>query len=323
MAQKAPTKNRRELAPVLAFDLGGTKVAVGVVNSRGRILDEIRVPTVFQEGKDAVIRQLSELGQGFLDRYPRIKYVGVASAGPLDPAKGILLDPTNFSSREGKKWGTVPLAKLLSTRLKRKVFLENDAAAAVLAEHWIGAAKGYRNAIILTLGTGLGTGMICENELVRAGRGQHPEGGHVILDFNDSSAPCGCGNIGCAEAYLSGRSFTRRARVRLGREDLDAKAIADLARAGDPKFLELFDEYSRVMAVAIHNYVVLYAPEIVIFTGSFANTADLFLEKTRKQLLQLLARRRQGVDLLPKLALSRLENNAGLIGGALVALRGK
>jgi glucokinase len=305
---------------VLAYDLGGTKVAVGIIDSRGKVHEEIRVPVQIEQGKTALIEQLSDLGSQLVSKHRGVRFAGIASAGPLDPESGFLLDPTNFASG-GEPWGKFPIVKLLSKKLRMPVRLENDAAAAVVAEHWVGSAKKYDNALILTLGTGLGTGMIVNGKLVRAGRNQHPEGGHIILNYNDQSAPCGCGNLGCAEAYLSGRSFARRARARFGNATLTAKDIADLARKRDPRAMAAFEEYAQVMAVALHNYAVIYAPEIAVFTGSFAESADLFLEPTRRHLEHLLARRRVGVDLLPKLAISSLENRAGLIGGAFVALQ--
>ena len=302
----------------LAYDLGGTKVAVGIVNSRGKVVDETRVPVQVEGGKEAVISQLAELGKNFLKKHPKARRAGIASAGPLDPAKGVLLDPTNLVT-EGQTWGQVPLARLLQTKLKIPTYLENDAAAAMLAEHWIGAAKGYKNSMILTLGTGLGTGVIANGQLVRAGHGLHPEAGHVILNYRDETAPCGCGNLGCAEAYLSGRNFSRRARVRFADPNLHAKDIAELAREKDPRALAAFEEYALIMAAAIQNYAVIYAPEIIVFTGSFAAASDLFLEQTRRHLERMLARKRIGIDLLPKLVVSKLDNNAGLIGGAYVA----
>ena len=110
-----------------------------------------------------------ESAVGLIARHPNVKRAGIASAGPLDPIGGVLLDPTNFASASGT-WGHVPLARILSRKLRIPVLLENDAAAAMLAEHWVGAAKGYENAMILTLGTGLGTGIICNGALVRAGQ---------------------------------------------------------------------------------------------------------------------------------------------------------
>jgi glucokinase len=233
-----------------------------------------------------------------------------------------LLDPTNFTSSFGS-WGKVPITQILKKKLKRNVYLENDAAAAILAEHWIGAAKKSRNAMILTLGTGLGTGIICDGKLVRAGRNLHPEAGHLILSAHDLSAPCGCGNLGCAEAFLSGRNFARRARQRFANSTLTAVDIANLARKRDPRALAAFDEYSNMMAIAIHNFVRIYCPEVVIFAGSFALASDLFLTKTRQHLERLLVRQRTGIDLMPKLVVSALENNSGIIGGAYVAFNAR
>lgn len=347
---------------VLSYDLGGTKVAVGVVNSRGRVLNEIRVPIQLEKGKNAVIQQLVDLGHHLLQDHPEVKKIGIASAGPLDPIRGILLDPTNFVTPDHKSWGQVPLVALMKKKLKRSVHLENDAAAAVLAEHWIGAGKKYRNLMILTLGTGLGTGIICNGSLVRSGRNLHPEAGHIILNYDDKTAPCGCGNFGCAESYLSGRNFELRFRKKWGGQtggrggaqpgrrvansgssfgaqpgkrganptssvtqeislsSIHAREIAHLARQKDPRAQEAFSEYAEIMAVAIHSYVKIYCPEIIFFTGSFAQSADLFIPKTLSHLKKLLTRERRPIDLLPKLEVSSLENQAGLIGGAYVAL---
>ncbi len=304
---------------VLSYDLGGTKVAVGVVSSRGRVLEDIRVPVHFERGKKGVLDQLTELGKNFLLRHPEIKKIGIASAGPLDPKRGILLEPTNFS-RGGKLWGQVPIASLLRNRLKREIYLENDAAAAVLAERWIGAGKSFKNVMVLTLGTGLGTGIICNGQLVRSGRNLHPEAGHMIIRFGDLDAPCGCGNFGCAEAYLSGKNFERRAQKKLARPNITGSEIANLARKGNPQARALFHEYSEIMAIALYNYVRIFSPELVIFAGSFAATSDLFIKQTHKHLHRMLFRLNKTIHLTPKLTQSNLHNESGLIGGAYVAL---
>lgn len=307
-------------AKVLAFDLGGTKIAVGAIDAQGKVLEEIREPALFAHGKEAVLGQMVSLGTRLLATHRGIKRIGVASAGPLDPERGVLLDPTNFASEKGH-WGKTPISAILRKQLKLPVSLENDAASAILAEHWIGAARKVQNAMVLTLGTGLGTGILCNGELVRAGQQMHTEAGHLILNATDVTAPCGCGNLGCAEAYLSGRNFSRRARARFGDPTLDAKAIAQKARARDPRALAAFDEYAQYMALAIHNYAVIYAPELVVFTGSFADASDLFLDATQRKLEPLLVRRRDGVDFMPRFAVSTLHNQAGLIGAAYVAMR--
>ncbi len=305
---------------VLAYDIGGTKVSVGVLDQSGKILTSHREPIVFAEGKKAALQQIVNLGVALIKKYPKIKAVGVASAGPLDPARGLLLDPINFKSPEGP-WGVVPIVQILKKALHRPVFLENDAAAAMLAEQWRGSAKNTQNAMVLTLGTGLGTATICNGKLVRAGRNLHTEGGHIILDSEDASAPCGCGNFGCAEAYLSGKNFTRRARKQLGIAEIDASQIISRARRGEKKFKKLFEEYSEKLALLLHSFARIYAPEVVIFTGSFADGFDLFSKKTLKILAKMLDRENSGESLVPLLKVSRLKNEAGLIGGAFVALR--
>ncbi|OFZ83206.1 MAG: hypothetical protein A2583_02000 [Bdellovibrionales bacterium RIFOXYD1_FULL_53_11] len=315
---------------VLAYDIGGTKVACGVVNGRGKVLEEVRVPIALEKGCTAVMKQLAGLGHGFLKRYPGIRSVGVASAGPLHPSRGVLLDPTNFGAARGheKTWREVPLAEALGKSLKLPVRLENDAAAAILAEKWVGAARGARSAMILTLGTGLGTGIIVNGRLVRAGHGLHTEAGHMIINMRpdghgNAGAFCGCGNRGCAEAYLSGNGFARRARLRLHNKKLTAEQLAALARSGNRRALGLFDEYARIMAVALHNFASMYAPEIVIFAGSFAAAADLFLGQTERALGVLLKRRLKSFNIMPRLVVSKLDNRSGLIGAAFVALEGE
>lgn len=312
---------KTKLPIVLAYDLGGTKVAVGVVDSSGKILAFHREAALIKQGKKATLDQLIRLGREMIAKYPKISAVGIASAGPLDPKKGHLLDPTNFTGPEGH-WGRVPLAPILAKGLKKKVFLENDAAAAILAEVWKGLKSHRQNAMILTLGTGLGTAVVANGELVRGGRYQHTEAGHLIIKAGDESALCGCGQLGCAEAYLSGRSFTHRARKRLGNELIDAPQIAARAREGDPEALALFEEYAEMLSIALHNFVVLFYPEVVVFTGSFAAAHDLFLKNAEKKLAKRLERRNQVMNLLPKLVVSKLENQAGLLGGAYIALRG-
>ena len=277
-----------------------------------------------RQGKSALLKQLADLGAQILKKHPSIRRAGIASAGPLDPARGILLDPTNLAGQEDK-WGKVQLTATLSKKLKIPFTLENDAAAAILAEHWMGAARGCKNAMILTLGTGLGTGIIANGELVRAGRGLHTEAGHIIIQSNDMTASCGCGNLGCAEAYLSGKNFALRAQQLWSKPHevagFEGAEFAKLARAGNKEALKLFEDYADRMATTLHNYVVIYSPEIIVLTGSFAATSDLFLKQTRTKLESLLKRRRVGVDMMPKITLSKLDNHAGLLGGAYVALQ--
>ena len=306
---------------VLSFDLGGTKLAAAVVTSQGRVIAQTRVPAAFSEGKAAVVQQMVDLGNRFLKQFQDINRIGVASAGPLNPVEGILLDPTNFVSKHGR-WGNVPFSSLLEKKFKKRVFLENDAAAAILAEHWVGAARNYPNAMILTLGTGLGTGVICNGHLIRVGEHLHTEGGHMVIGHGDPTALCGCGNYGCAEAYLSGKNFSLRVAKKLNSKNLKGDEITSLARRGNQVVLDSFNEYADWMAVAIYNFCRIFNPQIFIFTGGFAEASDLFLPRTKIRLKKLLnaAPKQKTTHPIPKLVVSTLHNEAGLIGAAYRAI---
>lgn len=300
---------------VIGIDLGGTKMAATVVSKQGKILDELKEPTAIEGGWPALKAQFLRVCRELQKKNKGIKAVGIASAGPLHAPSGKLLDPTNFGWTHPL---TVPITKQLQTNLKIPVRLENDAAAAALAERWKGGAG--QNFVVITLGTGLGVGVIANDKLVRGGRELHPEGGHLLLRPGDHSALCGCGNYGCAEAFLSGVNFGNRAAEKLSMPGISAKQVTELAKNGDKRALALFDEYATLLAEYLHNMVVLYYPEKVVFTGSFAEAHSLFLPQTEVRLRKLIERRLRTLPLLPKLSISKLGNKAGALGGAYIAL---
>jgi len=303
---------------VLAYDLGGSKLACAVINDAGKILAEVREPVSLAHGPDGLIEQMVKHGKYFLQKFKGIQKAGIASAGPLHPQQGVLLNPTNLST-DGKKWGVFPISDKLGDALDLKVVLENDAAAAALAEHWLGKGKNYENMLLISLGTGLGIGIIVDKQLVSAGRHLHPEGGHIFLKYGDKSAPCGCGNHGCAEAYLSGVNFIQRLSKQWDEPQLTGEELIERGHNQETKVLNAFAEYSELMAAAIRSYAVLYTPELILFAGGFAKASDLFMEQTHKHLKHLLATRREGMDLLPKLEVSDFCDEIGLLGAAFVA----
>lgn len=299
---------------VIGIDLGGTKVAAAVVTPKGKILKEIVSPTDLGAGWPGLKKQLVATCRELISLHGKVKAVGIGSAGPLHAPSGKLLDPTNF----GWPAAVVPISRQLETALKIPVRLENDAAAAVLAEHWKGG--GGKNCVELTLGTGLGVGVMINGKLLRGSRGLHPEAGHLLLRPGDKTAVCGCGLSGCSEAYLSGVNFGKRAGLALNRPGISAKEVAELAQKNDPAALSLFAEYSDLLAAYMQNMVVLFYPERIILTGSFAYASPHFLAATESKLQKLLARRLLTLPIMPKLSLSRLGNNAGVLGAAYIAL---
>jgi glucokinase len=188
---------------VIAFDLGGTKLASAVVDSQGAILAQHREFVEFGKGVEGFKKFLLDRALDWKRQFPEVKALGIASCGPLDPSRGVLLQPTNFP-----KWGDITLLGPLTRKLKLPVAFQNDAAAAALAEGWVGGARTMRNWIVLTLGTGVGTGIVMDRKPFMGGSGFGPEAGHQIV--TDKPYPCGCGNTGCAESVLSGTGLRNR-----------------------------------------------------------------------------------------------------------------
>jgi glucokinase len=304
----------------LCFDLGGTKLRAAHIDRRGRILDHAVVRVRQSEGYDGLIRLFREAA----DLLPKTGFarVSVAAAGPLHPEKGLLLDPTNFTTGESS-WGVLPLVKSLKKVFKKPIRLENDAAAAVLGERWKGGhGRKNRNLLAMTLGTGVGIGVLADGVLVRAGRGLHPEAGHIPLDISAKDYPCACGHDGCIEAFLAGSHFARRLGRLKGRPLSGQEAVA-LARSGDVWVQEAFREYGRWLAQAVRVLSVLFAPEVVVISGGFSHGSALFLEETRALLPALMERYRDGIDLLPEIKVSKLQDDAGVLGAAYLAFAGK
>jgi glucokinase len=299
----------------LCFDLGGTKLRGAYVDGRGRITAHAVSRVRQDEGFDGLIRLFKETA-GQLPK-AKFKSVSVASAGPLHPERGILLDPTNFFTGE-KSWGVLPLVRDLKKAFKKPVRLENDAAAAVLGERWKGGHGKAKNILAMTLGTGVGIGVICNDELVRAGRGLHPEASHIPLDMNAKEYPCGCGAFGCIEAYLAGSHFAYRLGRLKGRALSGEEAVA-LAKGGDVWVQEAFREYGRYLAQAIRALAIVFAPEVVVISGGFSHASSLFLEETKALLPGLMERYRKGIDLLPEVKVSKLQDDAGILGAAYLA----
>lgn len=303
----------------MAVDLGGTKIAVAVIDARGRVLAQKREPVLTNEGWRGLVSQLAKLMLPYIREF-NLKSAAIASAGPLDPQKGLLLNPTNMTT-QGEHWGVVPLIRELRKKVKIPVQLENDAAAAALAEYWLGGAKKIKNSVIITLGTGVGVGVIANGELVRSGRMLHPEGGHIILSYGNKDWPCGCGNLGCAEAMLSGRNFTRYMAKKMNLPQLTGEELVARARDGDAQILKEFQLYGERLAVLMTTLVVLFSPEVFVLSGGFSNAADLFLPSCQRHLKELLKSRRAGVDLLPLILTSPFQDEAGLLGAGYVALQ--
>ncbi len=284
---------------VLAVDLGGTKVAMAVVDAAGRILARRKVP-VEKASVTATADQVHALAEELLaDR--RAAATGVAVPGIYSPAAGTAWAPNLWGRHE------VPLAELLEARLPKPVVIDSDRSAYVLGEQWVGAARGLRNVVFLALGTGIGAGIIAEGRLYRGAAGIAGAVGWFALSPAWKEI---YGQLGCFEAEAAGPALARRVGA------ASAEVVAARARAGDPAALSAIEETAGWIAMGVANIVSLLNPEIVVLGGGLMQAGDLLLETVRRRFLdwaQPLAARQV------RLETTALGEDAGILGAARLA----
>lgn len=308
---------------VLAIDIGGTKLAAGIVDAAGSILARGEVPTVAAEGPERVLDRIVRLAEG-VKAVPRvsagaIRRIGIGCAGPVDRQAGLILNPPNLPG-----WVCVPLVEHIERALGLPAVLENDANAAALGEFRYGAGKGANSLVYLTVSTGIGSGIILDGKIWHGVKDGAGEVGHMTL-LPDGPI-CGCGSRGCLEALASGPSIARRAREALATErpsrlreagDFTAADVVRLAREGDALAAEVWEETVRYLGLGVAAIVTILAPERVVIGGGVTQAGDLLFEGLRREVrrrVKLVAV--ESVAILP----AALGPDVGILGAAAVAL---
>jgi glucokinase len=266
-------------APVLGLDIGGTKLAAGVVDAAGALHSFAVEPTERDEGVDAVLARLWALGRRAVAEsglgWDEVGAVGIGCGGPLDAAAGVLIAPPHLPG-----FTNVPISALAAEQYERPVTLENDATAAAAGEHRWGAGRGTDNMVYLTVSTGVGGGVVLDGRLFRGSTGNGGELGHVTIDWH--GRPCrGCGRLGCLEAYVSGTSIAERARE-AGLDVARAEEVARLARDGDPTAVRVWDDTTEALACGITSIVNLFEPELVVVGGGVTRSGEQLLGPVRE-----------------------------------------
>lgn len=309
---------RRGLA--IGIDIGGTKVAAGVVDPDGRILSEARRSTPGTDPRaveKVIVELVEELGRG-----RRIRSVGIGAAGWMDLDGGTVLFSPHLA------WRNEPLRENLQQLLRRPVFLANDADAAAWAEWRFGAGRGESRLVCITLGTGIGGAMVMDGRLERGRFGVAGEFGHQVI--MPGGHRCECGNRGCWEQYASGNALGREARVLAGAnspvaQDLLAAVegrvdaitgatVTDLALRGDGASRELLDEVGEWLGLGMANLAAALDPGLFVIGGGLCSAGDLLVEPARKAFARNLTGR--GFRPAADIQLAALGPNAGLIGAA-------
>ena len=288
--------------PAIGIDVGGTNLKFALVNKKGRILKEIILPTFGHLGKamvlERVIEGVKQISSGI--KKTKIPGLGLGTPGLVD-AKGVVRGHTNI-----KGWADIPLKKILEKEFNLPAFIDNDANVMTLAEWACGGAKGAKNVVCLTLGTGVGGGIIIDGKLYHGTTLSAGEIGHIPINYKGPK--CMCGNIGCLERYIGNKYITARA-------NLTPKLLADRARKGDKAALKVWDEVAECLSAALSGVINFINPEKIIIGGGVANAGDALFKPLRKKVMEkampIPARR-------AKILKAVLGERAGVIGAAML-----
>ena len=297
-----------------AIDIGGTKVAVGVVDADGKVLSRMEAPTeAGRSYEDGIKVVVDLLRRTFADAGEKIVGIGIGSTGPVNPFTGEFGDVDFLPHWRGKN----PVRKLAEV-FRVPVALENDADAGALGEAGWGAGRNRSKLVYVTIGTGIGGGIILNGQLYRGVDGAHPEIGHHVID--PSGPACSCGFRGCWEALATGPAMaawfeSERSSDREPRDHATAKVICQLSREGDALASRAVDREAYYLGLGLANLINLFTPDAIVLGGSLMKSADIFLDKIRNVI-------RQGCRFVPwkktDLVLASLGEDANLIGAARV-----
>jgi glucokinase len=305
----------------IGVDLGGTNLRVAAVSPAGEILERIGLDTEVREGRERVVADLCGAVEDIEQRLPglRLAGIGIGVPGIINLADGTVRQSPNLPG-----WSDFPVRDDIERLLRTHVVLENDANAAALGEKWVGAGRDVDSLCMVTLGTGIGGGLILDGRIWHGQEGMAGELGHMTIDPN--GALCGCGNLGCIEAYASASAISRMAMaaIRVGRSpelareaeqlgELTAEIVYIKAKQGDVVALEIFEMVGRSLGVAIANLINIFNLPLYVVGGGVARGWDAFCASLMAEVYKrsLVARSTH-----PRIVASALGADAGLIGAA-------
>jgi len=285
---------RKKVLPILGIDLGGTNTKLGLVNAKGKLLVTGSVPTLVSQGPLEWAHRIKEMIDGWGEKFSAI---GVASPGPLQTKTGTILQTPNLREFEG-----FSMAKVFKKLFRVPVFFENDANCAALAEFYFGPYKGQKHIVVLTLGTGVGSGVISEGKLIRGVSGYATELGHMIIDRRGPK--CFCGKMGCFEAMVGARGTTKRYKDLTGQELSLAELFEEKLLKSSPQARKIFDDWVESLSIGLANTANIFDPQTIILSGGVVEAWD----KVRAPVHQLLS------TMIPQPVLESLVIEASQLG---------
>ena len=303
----------------IGIDLGGTNLKAGLVDEGGLLravktmkIREVSDPDALTDTLVALTRELAQEGGVPMEE---IASVGAGVPGVVDIRTGSIVYTCNLPLRN------IPLRKLFKRRLGLHLYVENDANCAALAEYHAGAGQGSKRFVTITLGTGIGAGIIHNGKIFHGGNGMAGEVGHTCIDYQ--GLPCPCGRRGCWEAYSSATALIRQARqaaaehpesLLAGAEEITGKTVFDAADRGDETANAVVDRFCDYLGAGVTNIVNALAPEVILIGGGISRQGERLLAPVRRYVEKNCFGGKDGA--IPIIAAARLGNDAGIIGAA-------
>ncbi|MEK7431547.1 MAG: ROK family protein [Cyanobacteriota bacterium] len=309
----------------IGIDIGGTKLSFGIINNKGEVLYEARETSAKLDASD-IIEKLLDTTSDILEKVKKdnikIESIGIGSPGRMDSKTGIVVD----CSPNLKNWQGVNLKELFEKKFNLPTFVDNDANCAAFGEYFLfeSIGKEDKTILVLTLGTGLGSGVITNNKVFK-GKGLGCEIGHMIIDYKGRK--CNCGQTGCIEAYVSGTALETQAKLRLenypdsklhSEEEITGHKIFKNAKNGDLFSNILIDEMSEFLSYGIISLVNIFDPDLVLLSGGIALQKDFYMNKLKTIIKNQI--NYSNFD-LETIQIAQSNDKAGLIGAGLIALQ--
>lgn len=298
-------------------DIGGTTVKLGLFTVEGELLDKWEIPTRKENQAEVVLPDIAASVAAKMEEKgiskDEVEGIGFGVPGPVSE-DGVSLNPANLD------WSNKPIAKELTELTGFPCKGGNDVNTAGMGEMWRGAAQGYQEAVVITLGTGVGAAIICDGRIVTGAKGAGGEVGHIHVD-DEIQEPCGCGGIGCMEQFGSATGVVRMANELLAKDDrpsvlrggeVSAKTVFDAVKAGDELAMEVAEKFGKTIGMALAATAAITDPEIFIIGGGVSKAGPVILEYIQKYYVKYVWPGERGI----KFALAELGNDAGIYGAA-------
>ena len=307
------------MAYYIGLDLGGTNIKGGLVDDNANAVAEQTIATEAAHGPPHVMDRLAALSSDLLKqaglKLDQITGIAVGTPGPLSADQSVVLSAPNMPG-----WKNIPLRDELSKRIGRHVAVVNDANAAAYGEFWAGAGRvtSIKHLVLLTLGTGVGGGVVIAGRIFAGAHGAGTELGHTIIE--PKGLPCGCGQYGCLEQYTSATGIAKAAQRRLDagaktslQKGATSKDIFTAAQAGDAVALEIVDEFAGYLGIACVNFVRIFDPQMIVIGGGVVAAGDFLIKRIRRVFEERTWKVRPERVVIEA---AKLGNRAGFIGAA-------